>query len=221
MRFVLHVGLLISMSAGVAFGQSPPSNNDCENAIEIYLGTTSFTTIDASTDGVEYVGCQFDGQTYNDVWYTFTSGCEGVLVVSTCGTVDYDSDLVVYLGDNCSNLEFLGCNDDASGCSLYSSHVEVPVSFGDRITIRVGGYSHFDEGSGTILLDIIDSNGGSVDCPANDECANAVEITDGSWDFTTVDATTDGDADSSCDFDGQTYHDIGIDTLHLQMGYSL
>ena len=205
MRLLLHVGLLTMYLSGIAVAQSPPSNNDCENAHEIYLGTTSFTTIDATTDGETHESCKWGGATYSDVWYTFTSGCEGILVVSTCGTVDYDSDLVVYYGDNCNNLELAGCNDDGCG---NQSYVEVPVSFGDRITIRVGGGSNqWSDGSGTMLLDIIDDNG-SVDCPANDACANAVEITDGNWDFTTVDATTDGDADSSCDFDGQTYHDI-------------
>ena len=42
--------------------------------------------------------CAFDGQTYHDIWYTFTAGATGTLVVSTCNLVDYDSDLAVYLG---------------------------------------------------------------------------------------------------------------------------
>ena len=200
---------------GIALAQNPPANDDCSNASEIYLGTTSYSTIDATTDGDVHSTCQHDGQTYNDIWYGFTAGCDGILVVSTCGLVDYDSDLVVYLGDDCNNLTMLGCNDDGEilgvDCANYSSYLEVPVYMGDRLMIRVGGWNSGDSGSGDILLDIVDVEGYSVDCPANDACIDAVDIVEGATYFTTSDATTDGTAHPTCETGsdgGDTVNDI-------------
>ena len=96
--FQYSLGLVASLFTTVCVAQSPPANNGCANAAEIYLGTTPFSTVDATTDGQSHPECSFDGQTYYDVWYTFTAGCSGTLVVSTCNTADYDSDLVVYFG---------------------------------------------------------------------------------------------------------------------------
>ena len=187
-------------------------NDSCEDATEIYLGTTSFSNIGASTDGQSHPECQWDGQTYDDIWYTFTAGADGTLVVSTCDLVDFDSDLVAYFGDDCESLTLLGCNDDGAGCSGYSSHLEVPVSLGDRITLRVGSYGpNTTPGSGSLLLNIIDSSGDSVPSPANDACADAAVLTEGDTYFTTVDATTDGPAHPSCaieDDGGVTANDV-------------
>ena len=210
MRWLFSLGLIMCV-CGIAAGQSPPSNNDCVDAQEIYLGTTAFSTVDATTDGDAHSECQNEGQTYNDIWYTFTSGASGTLVISTCSIVDYDSDLVAYYGDNCSNLEFAGCNDDGDDCFEFSSYLEVPVLLGDRMTIRVGGWQSGDEGSGDIFLDIIDAKGNSIASPANDDCAEAVEIGEGDYYFTTLDATTDGPAHPECEVDGdggQTGNDV-------------
>ena len=213
----ITIALSIGCCLGSAFAQAPPPNNDCDDAIEIYLGTTSFSTIDASTDGQSHSECVVasdGGQTFYDIWYTFTAGCSGTLVLSTCNLVDYDSDLVVYLGDDCSNLELLGCNDDGNGCAGYSSYLEIPVYIGDRLTIRVGSYNYTTiPGSGDLILDIVDSSGNSIDCPANDACVDAIDISEGDTYFTTFDATTDGDSHASCSGDGQTYHDIWYNYL--------
>ncbi len=206
---------LVLVCAASTFALSPPANDYCADATEIYLGTTSFSTVDATTDGDVHSTCQHDGQTYNDIWYGFTAGCDGILVVSTCGLVDYDSDLVVYLGDDCNNLTLLGCNDDGEilgvDCANYSSYLEVPVYMGDRLMIRVGGWNSGDSGSGDILLDIVDIKGTSVSCPANNACADAIDIVEGDTYFTTHDATTDGPTHPTCETGsdgGDTVNDI-------------
>lgn len=182
----------------ISYAQTPPTNDNCTNPLEIYLGATSFSTEFASTDGNPHNECQFDGQTHNDVWYSFTAGCSGTLIVSTCAAADYDTALVVYLGDNCNELELLGCNDDWPGCPGYSSYVEVPVYFGERLTIRIGGYSSVSRGTGDVFLDIVDGGGVPVDCPANDSCNQAIDIVEGDHYFTTVGATTDGPLHPDC-----------------------
>jgi hypothetical protein len=211
---ILSCAVVCTLSS-LAFAQSPPANDNCSNASEIYLGTTAFTTIDATTDGIAHPECTTSsdgGQTAYDVWYSYTVGASGTLAISTCNSVDYDSDIVAYLGDDCNNLTLLGCNDDGAGCSGYSSHLEVDVYFGERITIRVGSYKDTTTpGGGDIVLTLHDANGDSITAPENDDYTDAVSISEGDWHFTTDGATTDGDNHASCEVSGdggETAHDI-------------
>ncbi len=156
-----------------AWGPCPqgPVNDDCENSIAIFDGDTAFSTIDATTDGPAHGGCEFDGQTYHDIWYHYTATCDGVLTVSTCNQADYDTDLVVYAGCNCASLNLLGCNDDTDECSGFSSEVSVPVIPGNCYLVRVGGWSQGDMGSGTVTLSC--SEAGPCGDPAAGDCCAA------------------------------------------------
>lgn len=144
-------GVVLLAGAAPAFGQ--PVNNDCSNAIPIGVGVTPFSTVGATTDGPAHQGCPFGGQTFADVWFEYTATCTDTLTISTCDTVDYDSDLVIYNGCNCANLALLACNDDTNGCSGFSTILEAPVVAGNCYLIRVGGFNSIsDQGSGTISL---------------------------------------------------------------------
>ncbi|MBX3397092.1 MAG: hypothetical protein KF841_17195 [Phycisphaerae bacterium] len=175
-----RTGVAFCLLAGAAFIAHPaslvaqPANNACANAIPITDGATPFSTIGATTDGPSHSGsCQFDGQTYNDIWFTYTASCTGELTVSTCGTAQYDSDLVVYNGCNCGSLitDFLDCNDDASGCSNFTSVVTVPVITGNCYFIRVGGFNAGDSGTGTLNLTCVDqSTTPGACCHGDDSC---------------------------------------------------
>jgi len=188
-------------------GPAGPANDFCADALEIFDGDTAYSTVDATTDGPQSDDCQFDGQTYHDVWYTYTATCTGTLTVSTCGTTDYDSDLVVYDGEDCGNLaaSLLGCQDDLSGCDGFTSMVDVPVTVGNAYLVRIGGFNDGDFGTGMVNLTCTPDGGGG---PANDDCADATAIFDGDTAYSTIDATTDGPQSDDCMFDGQTYHDI-------------
>ncbi len=143
----------VVLSAGrIAMGQ--PANDNCANAITIGDGIHSFSTVGATTDGPAHAGvCQFSGQTYADIWYQYQATCTGPLTISTCGTVNYDSDLVIYDGCNCAAPVLAACNDDTSGCSNFSSEVTAQVVEGNCYLIRVGGYGSIgDVGSGTFLV---------------------------------------------------------------------
>ncbi|MHC5027649.1 MAG: dockerin type I domain-containing protein, partial [Planctomycetota bacterium] len=145
--------------------QPGPVNDLCEDAIEISSGLTPYTTINANTDGEQHDECEYDGQTYQDVWYAYVAECDGELTVSTCedlgGSADYDTDLVLYLGDpqngDCGTLALLACNDDDAdnGCGDspgFQSTIVFPVVGGEVYTIRVGGWNPGDEGSGELLV---------------------------------------------------------------------
>jgi len=72
----------------------------------------------------------------------------GALTISTCGLADYDSRLAVH--DSSCAGPVLGCSDDAPNCPLATSSVTVAVFPGQKLVIRLGGYS--GSGSGTLLL---------------------------------------------------------------------
>ncbi len=178
--------------------RAPPSNDNCADALPIFDGTTAFSTVDATTDGPAHPSdCAFDGQTYEDIWYEYVATCTGTLTVSTCGSADYDTDLVVYDGTDCSVLVRLGCNDDGGVCPGFTSLLNVPVVAGNPYLIRIGGFGAGDEGSGTV----------TCTCslpPSNDECALAATVTCGSsTTFSNAAATTSpGDPAFSCGFGG-------------------
>lgn len=182
-----------------------PANDDCEGAIQISDGDISIDTTFATTDGESHATCQWDGQTYNDVWYTYVATCTGSLSISTCNQADYDTDLVLYSGPGCDALALVDCNDDASGCAGYSSKLVKNVVEGDEFYIRVGGYSDSDSGTATLSItcDLI--------VPTNDDCADAIWVSSGNVFVDTQLATTDGNAHAECEVAGDggvTVNDI-------------
>ena len=73
----------------------PVLNDLCADASPITDGATVYSTVGANTDGAGLgVACDFDGQTYHDIWFTYTATCTGDLTLSTCNAADYDPDVV-------------------------------------------------------------------------------------------------------------------------------
>jgi hypothetical protein len=141
---------LLLVGAPTTGHADPPINDSCADAIELSDGSFEFTTIEAVTDGPDASACVTFGsqQTWNDIWYRYTAPIDGVLVISTCGTVDYDSRIVLYTGD-CGDLVEHACNDDGSGCAGYSSYLLTHCTKGVEYLVRVGGYSESSFGTGT------------------------------------------------------------------------
>lgn len=136
----------------------PPINDDCADRIAILDGETSFDTTNATTDGPAHEQCEFDGQTYHDIWYDYTAACSGNLAVSTCNQAGYDTDLVIYSGCDCGSLALLGCNDDTPNCAGFTSSVVVPVTAGNCYKIRVGGFGSGSTGTGALAVTCDDGN---------------------------------------------------------------
>ena len=81
-----------------------------------------------------------------------------VATVSTCndgdpetGEADFDTKVAAYEGCECpaGNDTLVGCNDDGSGCTDFSTIMEFSAAEGTCYTIRVGG---FGGASGTGVL---------------------------------------------------------------------
>ncbi len=145
-----------------AWGSCVNNPDACADRVDIGLGAHEFSTLEATTDGVPHAACQFDGQTYEDIWFNFTAPASGLLEVSTCGAADYDTDLVVYgtcdpqdcpPGDD----DLLACNDDAENCAGFTSELTVDVVAGTCYKIRVGGWNPGDQGTGVLFLTLIDA----------------------------------------------------------------
>lgn len=177
-----------------------PSNDSCSTPLTVSVGTTNFDSTNATTDGPDEPGsCSFFGYTHieSDLWFCFTPSSTGDVTVSLCGS-GYDTKLGVYEGCICPSSAPIACNDDACSGALQSEVMFAGVA-GQDYMIRVGGYQG---ATGTGTLEI------SVD--TTDTCADATPVTEGSFAFTNVGATTDGpDEPGSCDFFG--YTQIGAD----------
>ncbi len=129
-----------------------PANDDCANRIDVPPGTTPFSTVGATTDGPDHVGCLAFGDSgvQSDIWFNHVANASGPLQIDTCGS-GYDTKLAVYDGCDCTQINddtLLACNDDA--CSL-QSEVTINAIAGNCYKIRVGG---FDGAQGDGILTI-------------------------------------------------------------------
>jgi hypothetical protein len=131
-----------------------PANNEAPGAIAITVGTTTFDTCTATTNGVTDCNRTFG----KDVWFKYTAACTGLTTIDTCGS-DFDTVLAVYLGLGTPNAPdtSIACNDDNQndqGC-LYQSKVSFSTVQGFQYLVRVGGFTGFNgtsSGHGTLHI---------------------------------------------------------------------
>jgi len=71
----------------------------------------------------------------NDVWFCWTSACDGDVTVDTCGTTTVDTKLEVWAGCDCNSHVVLGC-DDNTQCGMQSRVTFSAVS-GEQYLIRL------------------------------------------------------------------------------------
>ncbi|HIN84517.1 MAG TPA: hypothetical protein EYM90_06425 [Phycisphaerales bacterium] len=143
----------------------PLANDFCDTAEYVTDGTWAFTTVDALNGSEPYNDAQcagtFLGVMNADVWFSYIACETGSMTVSTCDSIDFDSDIVVYQG-TCGALTQVACNGDGTNCAGYSSHVVFNVTQGAEYLFRVGGWDASSEGSGALFVD-----GPGVGCETN------------------------------------------------------
>jgi hypothetical protein len=159
-----------------------PVNDNCANAQIVTNGSFPFSTIGATTDGPAESQClnAGDNQVGHDIWFRYLATCSGPLTVSLCGS-HFDTKVALYATNNCpsSPNTAVSCNDDY--CGLQSELVGNVLS-GFWYLIRVGGYAN-NWGTGTITV---------MPGYGNGTCDRAIPVTNGSTNFVTNCATTDG-----------------------------
>jgi len=139
----------------VAGGCDPLVNDFCDTATPVATGVWNFTNVGALSDDDPYdnedCNDEYLGGMHSDVWFSYDACESGILLVSTCNIVNFDSDIVVYEG-TCDNMVQVECNGDGDGCGGYTSEVTLNVYSGETYLIRVGGFSENSVGNGQILI---------------------------------------------------------------------
>jgi len=130
-----------------------PANNECSGATAVADGPNDVTNVGATTNGpADFTACDnFDNeQSYNDVYYSYTTSITGQLLITTCNTVDFDNRLAVY--DACGGT-MVACNDDAlSGTCGLNSEIIMDVQAGESYIIQLGSFADGGTGSGVMNI---------------------------------------------------------------------
>ncbi len=193
---------------------TPPPNDNCVNATVVTNGTTPFTTLGATDDGLPFV-CDAQAITPDkDVWFTWTATCTDVATISVCNEANFNTALAVYFPGACPPSSPVACNVNAEKCGL-TSEVEVSVFEGIPYTIRIGGISG-GTGSGNLTISC------GPPCPwdcdgSGDGNANVSDLLAllGQYDPAAPNTCTGG----SCDYDGNGCVDV-VDLLMLLAHYT-
>jgi len=124
----------------------PPGNDGCGSPIALSLGANGPFSNAAATNSGTVASCGTGG--YNDVWFSYTTGCSGSVTVSSgCGGFD----TVVSAYASCGGAE-LACNDDAPGCGVGGSLITFAASASTTYLIRVASYTSNTAGSFTVTV---------------------------------------------------------------------
>ena len=92
-----------------------------------------------------------------DIWFRYIATDTGTLIIDTCAEGDFDTIMAVYTGA-CGALTLEGCDDDGCPFEGQSRIADLPITAGQELLIRVGGYAP-DRGFGILTVDF---------CPAGE-----------------------------------------------------
>ena len=125
----------------------------------------------------------------NDIWFEWTNTeCDGSANVSLCDSASFDSRLAVYPAGGCpADGSAIACNDDAPGCSGFTSELDMAVTAGSAYLIQVGCFPGASGGPGLLQITV------TAPCvtTGTDGCADATPISgDGVFPFDALAATT-------------------------------
>ena len=149
-------------------------NDFCETALEVSTGVYNFSTYDAISDNApvdnSFCVSGYLGEVQSDVWFRYVACESSDLLISTCGLVNFDSDIVVYEGE-CDEMVQVDCNGDGAGCVGFTSELTMPVTEGETYMIRVGGFNSDSSGYGQIVF-------GNQQCQPDIPCIGDVNLDD-------------------------------------------
>ncbi len=122
--------------------QEAPIGLSCVRPQVIGLGSTVFSRADATQDLALDGSCDLsaagDDTIWNVIWFEYRAGRSGPCTVSTCNAADHDTRLAVLAG--CSPSSVIACNDDAPGCSGFTSSLTFEAVCGSTYLIALGGF---------------------------------------------------------------------------------
>lgn len=161
-------------SALQSLAAPPPSNDECNNAIELTVGTTcnfvQYSNVGATASaGIPQPICgNYQG---GDVWFKLVvPSTGGIQLNANVGTMT-DGVMALYLG-NCSSMAVLACDDDASPNGLMPLLEYYGLAPGSTVYIRFWGYGNNNFGSFSICAKVMNppnncalNNPGGCSCP--------------------------------------------------------
>ena len=190
--------LLFLLETLFVFSQAP-TNNNCNNATVLTVGTNSTqnvvtgTNVNATSSGeLPNPSCGTYGG--NDVWYTVQVPATGVLTVETqdAGS-NIDTAIEIYTG-TCGNLTAIACNDDINWPSNPFSRINLTGLPNTTVYVRVWAWNNASTGNFNIVAYDV-----SPPVPPNNNCTSATNLTVGNTNTqnvvtgTTINATSSGE----------------------------
>lgn len=146
-----------------------PPNDDCFNAQPIVgSGVYAFdlTTATFGGQGAFSPNCDVNGVSIDhDVWFCWTSECNGLVEFSTCGSTTADTKIRIYDGCTCPNdiANPLCCSDDDCG---KQTRVVCDATCGKTYLIQVGTKGGAPGAAGTLTINCLEQNCGGGEPPA-------------------------------------------------------
>ncbi|MGE4631521.1 MAG: hypothetical protein AAEJ47_00645, partial [Planctomycetota bacterium] len=217
--------------AGCDFNTAP-ANSWFEGAEAIAIGDTDFSITNAvltTGPNLDPAVCAMnignDG-IFNDLYYCYTAGSTGDVLVSTCGGNTFDTRLAVYsdcTSDDPANV--IMCNDDADTgattpggpappagnplCTNFAAELQFSATAGESYLVRVGTFNQAGLGDGTLTINdcIPPANaGGLADCTNGDVTL--------SWtanpNYASMEITRDGVSIANPPVTDSSYVDLGV-----------
>lgn len=146
-----------SVGSGFLDVQFSLEGDQCSGPLIATLGPNPFDTTEMTDSPASIPSPQANqclgsglGSASKDIWFSYSPASTGFASFSTCNSVDFDSDLVVYTGD-CDSLTQVACNGDSGGCGNTSEIENLLVTAGSSYLIRLGS-NQGGSGSGELTV---------------------------------------------------------------------
>ncbi|AWI26960.1 T9SS type A sorting domain-containing protein [Flavobacterium pallidum] len=133
----------------------PPSNDECDAAIQVFAGSAVNEIINdltnvGATGSPEATPTTCLGYAGGDVWYTLMVPPSGNVIIETSnsssGDTGVDTVVTVYTG-TCGNLTQIDCDDDDADTGAYSKVVITGQTPGDMLYLRIYEYNNDNAGA--------------------------------------------------------------------------
>lgn len=170
-----------------------PRNESCASALPVGDGATSFDGRCAQNINGIYCNEYFH---VPGSWFVYTATCTGTVSVDFCDSAASDSVFLSAFAGNCGDLQCIGSGVlyPTSNCPESTEAFTFDAVAGESYWICYTQYQGVGYGPGTITI--------RPHLQANDSCANAEPVGDGTYTGSTVCAAPDGEA--SCGFSNET-----------------
>jgi hypothetical protein len=188
MRVYLGADTRNEYSMTVTVTSPPPANDECATATAIANGSFPLNTVSANDSAVTIPASCLDGagvNCYNDVWFRYTAPCTGTATLSTCGSANFDTRIVMYATSTCPTAAtpVFACNDDTFTCSpTTTTTLAAEVTAGTVYYVRVGSKAN-SGGTGTLN---VSCEASAPPCPSDLDGSGTVDAADlatvlGAW----------------------------------------